>query len=181
MAPRLTRTAFEYSLSPVSQGEDSPNTFPAAPADEHAPSQLGGQVDGVGDLADGEAPDVAVVVGESAVAEHGVREEVRRHHRHAETGGVDRRPKDAHVPPAICPRCREGEEVVVVEAHPRRRAQQARPPLGPDPGVGAPRCRRRQHPANRRSRAGTRTRRHVGAGTASWNRTSCRHGPPARR
>jgi hypothetical protein len=74
MAPRLTRTAFEYSLSPVSQGEDSPNTFPAAPADEHAPSQLGSQVDGVGDLADGEAPDVAVVVGESAVAEHGARE-----------------------------------------------------------------------------------------------------------
>ena len=62
----------------------------AAPRDERAGAELGGEVEVVGDLADGEPADVAVVVGEPTVAEHRVREEVGRHHRDAEAGVGER-------------------------------------------------------------------------------------------
>ena len=87
-----------------------------APRDEGAGAELGGEVDVVGDLADGEAADVAVVVGEPTVAEHRVGEEVRRHHRHAEAGVGERLTELLDVRLALVRRAAEREHVVVVEA-----------------------------------------------------------------
>ena len=71
----------------------APDSAPSRPP--HATKTLAperdGEVDVVGCLAEGEPAHVAVVVGEAAVAEDGVGEEVGGDHRDAEAGLVERR------------------------------------------------------------------------------------------
>ncbi len=71
-------------------GRTGLGTLAAAPGDERRGAELDGEVDVVGDLADGEPAYVAVVVGEAAVAKDGMGEQVRRHHRHDEAGVGER-------------------------------------------------------------------------------------------
>ena len=88
------------------------------PRDEDLRAELGGQVHLVGGLADREAAYVAVVVGEATVAEHRVREQVRRHHRHDDARLVQRLPERLERRLLLRRAGVEGEDVVVVERDP---------------------------------------------------------------
>ena len=86
------------------------------PHHEHLGAELHAEIDGVEGLGQGEATHLHVVGGERAVAEHRLREQVARGHRHAQPGLVERalEPGDDRVALG-CARA-DGHEVVVVEA-----------------------------------------------------------------
>ena len=105
---------------PVERGADvlggtRLGALPAAPGDEDVRPELGGQVDVVERLAQGEAAYVAVVVGERAVPEDGVGDEVGGDHGHHQSGLLQRPAQGSEVLLLLAGVGPEGEHVVVVE------------------------------------------------------------------
>ena len=90
-------------------------TLAPAPGHEHLRAELGGEVHLVEGLADREAADVAVVVGEAAVAEDRVREQVGRHHRDHQAGLLERLAERRQPREPLGGRGAERDDVVVVE------------------------------------------------------------------
>ena len=90
---------------------------PLAASPEHVGpgAELGPEVDGRHRLLDGVGADGRVGVRERAVAEGGVREQVRRRHRDDEPSLVERLAEAADDPVALGRRGVEGDEVVVVQ------------------------------------------------------------------